>query len=416
MDIALDNAVLERVFSRIDSYRPQMIELQRKLTAAVALGPDNGGEGEEAKAQVVREFLCDLGLENLQEFPAPDHRVPGGVRPNLSARLKGKNSGRTNWILSHLDIVPPGDLHMWEHDPYDLVVKEDRVIGRGVEDNQQGMVSSLFALKALIEEGVTPLHDAALLLVSDEETGSKYGLGHVIATHPRLFSPQDFFLVPDAGDPQGTLMEVAEKSICWIRFHTRGKQCHASVPEAGVNAFKAASHLVVRLNALYEHFEARDELFAPPISTFEPTKKEANVPSINIIPGEDVFHLDCRVLPEYELDQVLKFIEDECRVVEQQFGVAIDISFPQKEQAAPATSPDAPVVKALGRAIRKVYQVEPQAKGIGGGTVAAYFRRAGLPAVVWGRLDEMAHQPNEYCMLESLIGDAKVMAHLYLEP
>jgi succinyl-diaminopimelate desuccinylase len=67
-------------------------------------------------------------------------------------------------------------------------------------------------------------------------------------------------------------------------------------------------------------------------------------------------------------------------------------------------------VKALEKAVREVYKVEPKVQGIGGGTVAAFFRRLNLPAVVYSRLNETAHQPNEYCILDNLIGDAKVFA------
>jgi len=42
--------------------------------------------------------------------------------------------------------------------------------------------------------------------------------------------------------------------------------------------------------------------------------------------------------------------------------------------------------------------------------VAAYLRNEGIDAVVWGRLDETAHMPNEYCKMENLMGDAAVMA------
>jgi succinyl-diaminopimelate desuccinylase len=52
--------------------------------------------------------------------------------------------------------------------------------------------------------------------------------------------------------------------------------------------------------------------------------------------------------------------------------------------------------------------------GIGGGTVAAYFRAAGIPAAVWSRLDDTAHMPDEYCRLTNLVGDAQVMALLFL--
>jgi succinyl-diaminopimelate desuccinylase len=82
--------------------------------------------------------------------------------------------------------------------------------------------------------------------------------------------------------------------------------------------------------------------------------------------------------------------------------------------SAPPTSPEAPVVKALQRAIREVYGREATPQGIGGGTVAAFFRKAGLPAAVWMTANDCAHQPNEFCFLSHLLGDAKVLAHVCL--
>jgi len=57
-----------------------------------------------------------------------------------------------------------------------------------------------------------------------------------------------------------------------------------------------------------------------------------------------------------------------------------------------------------------VHGIRPQPRGIGGGTVAAFLRRLGLPAVVYSKIHETAHQPNEYCVLDNLISDAKVFA------
>ena len=47
--------------------------------------------------------------------------------------------------------------------------------------------------------------------------------------------------MPDAGNENGTMIEVAEKSILWLKFKILGKQTHGSMPEKGINAFKAAS-------------------------------------------------------------------------------------------------------------------------------------------------------------------------------
>jgi succinyl-diaminopimelate desuccinylase len=53
--------------------------------------------------------------------------------------------------------------------------------------------------------------------------------------------------------------------------------------------------------------------------------------------------------------------------------------------------------------------------GIGGGTVAAIFRREEFEAACWSRLDETAHQPNEYCIIDNMVNDAKVFAHIFLQ-
>ena len=71
------------------------------------------------------------------------------------------------------------------------------------------------------------------------------------------------------------------------------------------------------------------------------------------------------------------------------------------------------MVKALGAAIQNIKKTDPEIIGIGGGTVAALFRRAGLPAVVWGTIEDMCHQPNEYALISNTLDDAKVLAQLF---
>ena len=70
--------------------------------------------------------------------------------------------------------------------------------------------------------------------------------------------------------------------------------------------------------------------------------------------------------------------------------------------------------KALGRAAKEAVGVEARPMGIGGGTVAAVLRRRGFECAVWATQEGMAHQPDEYCLMGNLMGDAKVMARLFL--
>ena len=404
----------KQIYEKIDSYLEYSVELQTGLSAIPAISPDAGGVGELDKMLYLENELKKLKFDELLRVDAPDSRAKGGVRPNLIARYKGVSSAKTLWIMSHIDVVPPGEMSLWSGDPYKVRREGNKLYGRGVEDNQQGLVSGLLAVRALMENGVRPPCDVALLFNADEETGSKYGAEHVLKARPDLFGKDDMFIVPDAGEPSGRLVEVAEKSILWLKIRTVGKQCHASMPELGHNAFKAASELAFRLGALYRKFNAKDKVFEPKISTFEPTKKEANVPNINTIPGDDVFYLDCRILPVYNLDDVLAKIRAIASVVEKKHGVTISFEPMQREQAAPATSVESEVAQLVLAGIKKVYGYRAKPKGIGGGTVAAIFRRAGFPAVVYARFDETAHMPNEYCLLDNLLGDAKVFANVAL--
>lgn len=410
-----DHSHFDRVSAALDTARQEMIELQRGLTAHPALSPSSGGTGEMEKARWLMEQLAGWGFPEPEYYPAPSDEVPEGERPNYVIRLPGGSSRRTTWVLTHLDVVPPGEESLWSGDPWTVREEGGRLYGRGVEDNQQGMVSGIFAMKALIDEGITPPGDIALAFVADEETGSRFGAGFLMEHHRDLFGPDDLLLIPDAGDEEGAMIEVAEKSIAWFEFTVHGRQTHGSTPDHGVNAHKAGAHLIVLLEQLYQDFPARNDLFDPPVSTFEPTMKKANVENINTIPGEDRFCFDCRVMPDYGLDEVRERIESYAGEVESTFGVTITIETPSWQPAAPPTPPDAPIVEALSRAVEAVYGVEARPMGIGGGTVAAFFRKAGIPAAVWSRMDDQAHMPDEYCLIDNMIGDAKVMAHLFLE-
>jgi succinyl-diaminopimelate desuccinylase len=409
------------------------VELETELCKRPAVSPDSGGEGELDKCVFLEGWLKSHGIVRLERYDAPDKRAKGGVRPNLIATIPcqgdtpdgGDEAAAPRlWIMSHLDVVPPGEAGLWENDPWRVVRKDDgplgpRLIGRGVEDNQQGLVSSVLAALALVQQGIAPARTVKLLFAADEENGSSYGIGWLLknqgASVPKLFRPDDMVLIPDSGDSRGESIEIAEKNLIWIEFTTRGLQAHGSRPDLGANAHLAGAELAVRLHKeLSEQFSDRDSLFEPDYSTFEPTRKGANVPNINTIPGEDIFCMDMRILPRYPVETVLEAIRRIKAEVEAKHKVTVTYTLPQSMESKP-TSRDAPLVKLLSKTIREVYRVETRPVGIGGGTVGAYLRNEGIDAAVWCRIDDTAHQPNEYAVIANILGDAKIMALLMLE-
>ncbi|MDR2494914.1 MAG: M20 family metallo-hydrolase [Spirochaetaceae bacterium] len=404
----------EKIFRYIDGCEALAVELETELTRRPAVSPQSGGEGELEKALFLETWLKQKGVTHLERYDAPDPKAKGGVRPNLTATVPGAADNTRLWIMSHLDVVPPGELSQWASDPWTVVRKDRRIIGRGVEDNQQGLTSSVLAALSLIHQGITPPHTVKLLFAADEETGSDYGVGWLLK-QPGVFRKDDAALIPDSGDPLGETIEIAEKNLLWMKFTTTGVQTHGSRPCQGVNAHLAGAALALALHhGLSEKFPARDALFeAPGYSTFEPTKQEANVPNINTIPGEDVFCMDMRILPRYPLKDALAEIDRITADVAAKYGVAVKSEVVQSAQSK-TTPDDAPVVALLARAIREVYGTEPRTVGIGGGTMAAPLRNGGIDAAVWCRLQDQAHQPNEYAVIDHILGDAKVMALLML--
>ena len=396
----------------LQNSRRDIVELETLLTSIPAIAPEGGGDGETKKCDALERWLKEKGFSDVQRFEAPDSRVSSGSRPSLVVTIPGKDDSQRVWVMAHIDVVPVGDPSLWKTDPWKVVEKDGKLIGRGVEDNQQGLCSAAFAGLYLIKNGIVPSNTVKLLFVADEENGSEYGVKWLLE-NTQLFRKNDLVLIPDGGDSEGRTIEIAEKNLLWLRVHVIGKQTHGSRPDSGANACLAACALSVKLNELEKIFNKRDPLFEPDYSTFQPTKREKNVDSINIIPGEDWFCMDCRILPCYSLAEVLSKVDEACHEVEAKYNVKIEYTTPQKSES-PATPVDAPVAQKLAAAIKKVHGIDARFIGIGGGTVGAELRRCGIDAVVWSTLDDQAHQPNEYCVIDNLIKDAQTLIELFM--
>ncbi len=394
----------------IKAHEKEMVEALCGLVRIPAVSPKDGGTGEQEKAKWLAELIRRLGLPEPEWHEAPDPAAPGGKRPNLVVRIPGRTDART-WIVTHMDVVPEGDRSLWETDPFLPVVRDGRVYGRGSNDNGQELIASLFAAAAFVRLGITPETELDLAFVADEELGSVFGISHLIGKG--LFRSEDLVVVPDGGNDKGDFIEVAEKSVLWIEFTLQGKQVHASRPDLGNNACRAANRFSVELDdALHKAFPERNDLFEPPYSTFEPTRRLANVANINTIPGKEVLAFDCRVLPETPLEAVESVMQDVGKSIEKKHGVSVSREMIQRASAAPATPTEAPVVTRLRAAVRGVYGFEPRIGGVGGGTCAAHFRMAGIPAVVWAQEADTAHMPNEYAVIEHMVNEALVFCSL----
>ena len=394
--------------SDVDSDTQKIQDFFVQMLRIKAVNPKMGGPGEGERAAFLETFLENEGF-SVARVDVKDGETQVKVRPNISSKIEGTDRSRSLWFISHMDTVPEGSLELWQTDPFDPTVKDGKIIARGAEDNGQALVASLFALRELKRLGVTPPFNVGVWFVADEEFASTYGIKSLLAQE--RFKKDDLIIVPDAGTPQGTDIEIAEKGLLWFKITTKGKQVHASLPEKGLNAKRIGMKLAIEIDELLNHkYTARNKLFDEPRSTFEPTKSEPNVPNVNTIPGVDVFYFDCRVLPKYPLDEVISNVKTLVREYEGMHKTTISFDIVERESAGPATPEKSEVSVLLGNAISEIANVRPHFVGIGGQTVGNLFRLKGIPTVVWSTTDDVPHEPNEYSWIKNLINDTKVFA------
>jgi len=402
----VDVDLVGKLNNEIDSYKDDMVGTLSDLVSIQSISPDSGGEGEGKRATYISKFLEGLGLKYKVYTYKDNHGVD---RPNIVGKLG--DSDKTLWILCHMDTVAAGDLSLWKHDPFKAYVEDGKIYGRGTNDNGQSLVGALYALKCLVDLKPKMDYNFGFAFVADEEVGSHYGAEKLV--NEDIFEDKDMILVPDWGVPNGDEIEVAEKSQLWLKVTALGKQVHASTPQLGINAYRQA---IKFLNDAYQSLRAKynvkNDMFDYPLSTFEMTKHELNVDSINIIPGKDVSYMDCRVLPNYKLDDVLNDINAIAKKYSDKGEIKIEAY--NREDAAAPTDPNSEIVKILSDRIKLIRKIDVKPVGIGGGTVAKYFRDKGMAAAVWSTMDDIAHQPNEYSKINDLVNDSKIFASLFV--
>jgi len=399
---------LEQILSDIDSSRQDIIDTAVGMLSIPALAPVNNGDGEGRKANFLMSLMS--GFDLVQRYDVPDGMDPKVMRSNIIAVKKGKKKG-TVWMVAHMDVVPTGDTDLWDTPPFEPSVRDGRIYARGSEDDGQSVISSLFAAKQFLDQDLNGM-SIGLALVADEETSSVCGIQYLL--EQGIFEEGDVIMVPDHCSPDGEDIAVAEKNILWLKFCIEGKTTHASTPSLGINAYKVSTLLLMDLiESFVSRFDKTDGRFLQSGSTFEPTKRIATVENVNTIPGYDEFCMDIRVIPEYDLDIIIRMAEEIAQVYAESTGAAIRVEVLQKAVAGRPSSTESEGFKALSESVESIRGRKPSPVGISGGTCANFFRLKGFDAYAWQTGDGSLHAPNEYLVIDNLIKDTKVFASMF---
>lgn len=386
----------------------RVVQLTRDLVRIRSVFEPETGGNEQAAAEFIAAELRRSGLEPVVEEPAPG-------RPNVICDWSGSGfepgRHRTLMLEGHTDVVTEGDPASWKYPPFEAVLADGMIHGRGSVDMKGGVAAALEALEAVRRVAPDLAGRVRLGIVADEE-GLMLGIKHFIS--------QGW-----ADEVDGALIcEPEENEICLFqkgalryRVTFSGVMSHGAMPFAGVNPITALSRFVNRVMeyqaAEQERLGAHEFLGLP---WFTPTILEApaggGVPQINVLPEKAFVTLDVRTIPGQDHDEISVALAGFARELEADTArLAVDVDC---IESRPWTETDAadPLVTAVEAAYRQVLGSEPRYGGVPGATDGTFLHAwANVPIVTIGPGDrELPHQRDEFIRVTELVEATKLYA------
>ncbi len=210
--------------------------MELETTAAIArdlirFDTTNYGEGRANGETEAAEYL-GAHLERLGLSPQYVDAAPG--RTSVVARVPGADPGKPALVVhGHTDVVP-ADPANWTVDPFEGVLRDGMLWGRGAVDMKDMDAMIIAALGDILEGGRQPARDLVVAFFSDEENGGVFGSHYLVDNHPELFAGATEAISEVGGysvtfnGQRAYLLQTGEKALVWIKLIARGTAAHGS--------------------------------------------------------------------------------------------------------------------------------------------------------------------------------------------
>ena len=323
------------------------------------------------------------GLLEAEGIPVEYVEIDPG-REAVHARLGGDGSKRPFLLSNHLDVVPVEAAH-WTKPPFEAVLEEGRVYGRGAIDMKGFGVMQLVALLTAKRQGLPLKRDLWFLGTPDEEAGSARGMGWIVEHRPDLVDVEFALNEGDSGRLSGgrTVFSVAanEKFGCPLRLVATGAGGHGSFIHTDNSMVRLAKALV-RLDewqrgltfapdtrayvdrlaeagildggtdeALASSIRARRGLTPMFMNTLNVTMVNAGVKR-NVLPSRSEAILDCRLLPGQDTEEWRQQVAEVVADLE----IAVEFVNDPQPTAMPRTEWDTELFHAIEASVRSVFE------------------------------------------------------------
>ena len=417
--------VLRQVDHWIDAHKKDLVDLTCRLVNIDTTVPP--GLNYPRISQLIAAELKDLGVTpSVSQIPEATLRRKvdpevglKGPRPNTYATLNGEGEGPRILLNGHVDVVP-ADPSGWSHYPFEPVIKNAKIYGRGAADMKGSDACTIYSLKALVETGVKFGGTITPTFTTDEEVGGYTGVNHLVDKHV-ITKDVDYCLSTDSGIEA---LHIASLGDAEYLITVHGKAAHSGRGWTGVNAIEYGATLIEELKRLGQDIaKKRSHIPAEPIYGTKKMRPGLYVNTAkgglkgNIIPDTFEILVDRRYIPEENASQVGKEVG---RVVREFATKNRDVKVSMKKILGydpMLTPPNHRLVKVVRRVARKVLGRDTPPCGSQGSTDMAAVSALGIPVAVLGtsRQDSNIHGVDEHVRINDLVSVTKILARTYLE-
>ena len=231
--------VERRAVDAVDDLRDELIEFCRELVRIPTLNPP--GERYRECAELVGDRLRRFGYA-VEEVEATGHAEHSAEYPrvNVVGRLEGAAPNPCLHFNGHYDVVPVGD--GWTVEPFGAELRDGKVYGRGTGDQKAGIAASIYAVEALRRAGIRLAGAVEQSATADEESGGYAGVADLCDRGVIRRGRQDYVIVTEPLNHDRVC--IGHRGTYWFEITTHGRIAHGSMPQLGVNAADMMGELI----------------------------------------------------------------------------------------------------------------------------------------------------------------------------
>ena len=336
-----------------------------------------------------------------------------GTEPveNLFARLG--DSGPHLVFAGHTDVVPPGNLGDWSHDPFAAEITGGEMIGRGAVDMKGGIAAFLAAAARHIRKHGAPRGQLSLLITGDEEGPAINGTPKLLDWAAARGERFDACLVGEPTNPDalGDMIKIGRRGSLSCEVRVAGVQGHVAYPQLADNPIPAAVEIAEAL--LATPLDAGTEIFQP--SNLEITAIETGNASVNVIGARCSIFFNVRFNDLWTVETLKAELAERIskgaaagRLRPGRPPALYELVWRERPSAAFSTKAETgtkggALTDALVAAIAEKTGRRPQLS-TSGGTSDARFIKDHCPVIEFGLVGKTMHMSNERVALSDLEG------------